>query len=251
MKPILPLLAALICLNVAVHASPSLYFPYQNGVGSVATTELSPNADGLTPLAINYENVFDGYDSNSGSITYYSPAQTNLVTIPFSQMLSAEQIKALPQYAFGINNGALYKAEGMPDLFKKYSQNATNPASLVVTPFPYDNRLFVLVGSEPGIMGTDCIVTDITTKKDIIRFHLDDLPDASSFDAIKWISKNLILCILVTRNGNVNYFIDVQKRGFVKKDQFKEVDFYSLINGKLILYSDGPHDTLVSKECQF
>ncbi len=251
MKPILPLLAALICLNVTVHASPSLYFPYQNGVGSVPTTELSPNADGLTPLAINYENVFDGYDSNSGSITYYSPAQTNLVTIPFSQMLSAEQIKALPQYAFGINNGALYKADGTPEIFKKYSQNATNPASLVVTPFPYENRLFVLVRPETGIMGTDCIVTDIATKKDIVRFHIDLLPMPTVYEEITWISKNLILCTLISRHRKYYYIIDIQKRGFIKKDQFKEVDFYSLINGKLILYSGAPNDTLLSKEFQF
>jgi hypothetical protein len=182
----------------------------------------------LIPLGMGSQNV--------GSITVYSPLDHKMEAVAISSLLQASQSKTLATNSYAISNQSVLVAEGTPALFKKYPIKNLDPSASVVTPVAFNNRICVLFDPSSGQIGTDCVVTDVTSKQDVMKFRIESLPAAFCVDHMMWISDHQILCLAFGRRYTSFSILDLKSHTIIHDDQLKDVIYASFYNNQLMLF---------------
>lgn len=224
--------------HLSANEDAHFFISVAKGVAKVSAIQIVKGS-ALIPLGMGSQN--------GDSLTLYSPFDHKLEEIPLSSILPASYSKSLASNSYVISNQSVLVAASPPTLFKNYSTINTDPTSIVVTPLAFNNRICVLFGPNPNQIGTDCVVTDVTSKQDVMKFRIESLPMAACFDQMMWISDHQILCSAIGRRKTSFSILDLNKQIIVHDDQLRDILYASFVNNQLMLFYTNENGTLLEK----
>jgi hypothetical protein len=222
---------SLSILLPCIHADEDAEFfitapPYVAKVSAIQVGKALP--EGIIPLGMGSQS--------DGCITVYSTLDHKMEDLAISSLLPASQKNSLATNSYIVSHQSVLVAEGAPTLLKKYPVKNLDPSAMVVTPLASNNRICVLFQHYPTQIGTDCVVTDVTSKKDVIKFHIDSLPGAFCVSHMMWISDHQILCSSIGRRETAFHILDLKSHTIFRDTQFRDVCYATYFNNQLVLF---------------
>lgn len=226
--------------SIRASDNPEFFVTVAQGVAKISATKIGMGlAEGLIPLGMGSQR--------DGNIALYSPVDNKIEEISVSSLLTASQLKSFSDYPYLVSQQSLLIAASAPEPFKSYPTQNMDPESMVVTPLAFENRICVLFGPNPTQIGASCVVTDVTTKKDITTFQLASLPMASCVDHMMWISDHQILCSSISRRSIAFFILDLNSKSIIHNEQLRRILNAAFINNKLMLFYKKDDGTLTEK----